>query len=205
MNQQRNRTVTENGKAPQNLSISPNDFEELLTTLQALAKRQKEADDNSKALQNVLEAVVEKLENLENQVNQLENSQKKPLNTLEKTIEGNHQALDGQLKDLKKAIGQELGSVKTEIQDKLSQYNSNFLVTWQEAQGDREQIKGLLEEKIDPPQMLKLGALILILSTLLNWGLVRLFPPNTNLIEQIKGRVNNIEIKLNRMEKPKGR
>jgi hypothetical protein len=53
--------------------------------------------------------------------------------------------------------------------------------------------------------MLKLGALVLILSTLLNWGLIRLLPPQGNLLEQIKGRVNNIEIKLNRMEKPKGR
>jgi hypothetical protein len=127
------------------------------------------------------------------------------LNTLEKTIEGNHQALGIQLKDLKKAQSQELGSVKTEIQDKLSRYNNNCLATWEEAQGDREQIKGLLAEKMEPPQMLKLGALVLILSSLLNWGLVRLFPPNTNLIEQIKGRVNNIEIKLNRIEKPKTR
>jgi len=127
------------------------------------------------------------------------------LKALEKTVEGNHQALDNQLKELKKSIGKELGSAKTEIQDKLSQYNRNCLVTWEEAQGDREQIKGLLAEKIEPPQMLKLGTLVLILSSLLNWGLVRLFPPNTNLIEQIKGRVNNIEIKLNRIEKPKTR
>jgi chromosome segregation ATPase len=197
--------VTGTGKVPQNLSISPNDFEELLTTLQALAERQKEADDNSKALQNVLEAVVEKLENLESQVNQLESSQQKILKPLDKRLENNYQALDNQLKDLKKAQSQELGSVKTEIQDKLSQYNSNCLLTWEEAQGDREQIKGLLEEKIEPPQMLKLGALVLILSSLLNWSLVWLFPPNTNLMEQIKGRVNNIEIKLNRLEKPKGR
>jgi DNA repair exonuclease SbcCD ATPase subunit len=148
---------------------------------------------------------VEKLENLENQVKQLESAQQKQIKPLDKRLENNHQALDIQLKDLKKAQSQELGAVKTEIQTSLSQYNSNCLLTWEEAQGDREQIKGLLEQKIQPPQMLKLGALVLILSTLLNWGLVRLFPPNTNLIEQIKGRVNNIEIKLNRMEKPKGR
>ncbi len=148
---------------------------------------------------------MEKLETLENRVNQLESSQQKQIKPLEKTIEGNHQALGIQLKDLKKAQSQELGAVKTEIQDKLSQYNSNCLATLEEAQGDREQIKGILAEKIEPPQMLKLGALVLILSTLLNWGLIRLLPPNTNLIEQIKGRINNIEIKLNRMEKPKGR
>jgi chromosome segregation ATPase len=193
--------VTGNGKAPPNISIWASDFKELLTTLQALAERHKQDDEDTRALQNVLEAIAERLETLENRVNQLESSQQKPLKALEKMVEGNHQALESQLKELKKAQSLELGSLRTEVQARLSGYNNNCLETWEAAREDRKPIQGLLEQIKEPSTPWKLGGLILILPTLLTWSLIRLLPPQGNLLEQIKGRVNNIEIKLNRLER----
>jgi hypothetical protein len=111
--------------------------------------------------------------------------------------------LDSQLKDLKKSQIKDLGSVKTEIQASLSQYNQNCLVTWEAAQKEKELTLGILEMVTEPSFLLKLGGLVLLLPTLLTWSFIRLLPPQGNLLEQIKGRVNNIEIKLNRLEKPR--
>jgi hypothetical protein len=134
-------------------------------------------------------------------INQLESSQQKLLKALEKIVENNHQALDNQINDLKKTYLKELVSAKTEIQARLLFYNNNSLATWEAVQEERKLTLGLLEKIKEPSTLVKLGSLVLILPTLLTWSLIRLLPPQGNLLEQIKGRVNNIEIKLNRREK----
>jgi DNA repair exonuclease SbcCD ATPase subunit len=207
----RNQTVTENGKTPQNLSLSPTDFKallttlealseshkQLLTTLKALAESRKETNKDTKALQNVLEAMTERLETQEELIEELDNSQQNLLETLEKKLERNHQTLLSQIKNSKEALSQD----NNEIQAHLSLYNQNCLVTWKAAQKERELTQGVLEKIIERSLLLKLGGLVLVLPALLTWSLIRFLPPQGNLLEQIKGRVNNIEIKLNRQEK----
>jgi cytochrome c556 len=206
----RNQTVTENGKTPQNLSLSPTDFKallttlealseshkQLLTTLKALAESRKETNKDTKALQNVLEAMTERLETQEELIEELDNSQQNLLETLEKKLERNHQTLLSQIKNWKEALSQD----NNEIQAHLSLYNQNCLATWKAAQ-ERELTQGVLEKIIERSLLLKLGGLVLVLPALLTWSLIRLLPPQGNLLEQIKGRVNNIEIKLNRQQK----
>ncbi|NJK50916.1 hypothetical protein HC931_24895 [Candidatus Gracilibacteria bacterium] len=43
--------------------------------------------------------------------------------------------------------------------------------------------------------------LILLFVSLVIWGLNRIFPPHSNKIQKSDGRVNNNEIRLNRIEK----
>ncbi|WP_287140298.1 hypothetical protein, partial [Crocosphaera sp.] len=153
---------------------SQQNYEELTKLLSNLIDKQTKTDDDYKTLVTVLETMAEKLENLENQLN--------------KNDKLHHQKLD---------------QLQASLSHKINELNGNYRLIWKAAQYEKQETKKLLDNVImfRPLTLLKLIGVILITSSLGTWILIKILPPNNHQLEKINGRVNNIEIKLNRMEK----
>ncbi len=154
--------------------ISQQSYEELTKLLSSLIDKQMKTDSDYKTLVTVLEKIAVKLENLENQLN--------------KNDQLHHQKLN---------------QVQNNLSYDIKELNDNYRLIWKAAQYEKQETKKLLDNVImfRPLTLLKLIGVVLITSSLGTWMLIKLLPPNSHQLEKINGLLNNIEIKLNRMEK----
>ena len=143
------RETNGNGKHPEN-QISQNNYDELIKLLSNLIDRQIQTDNDYKTLVNVLEAMTEKLENLETRINQVEQSHQKQLTLVQ-------------------------GSLST----KVNLLNTHCLATWKRSQEDTEELKTRLDNVIMIPllTLIKWIGVIMALLSLSTWLLIKILPP----------------------------
>ena len=214
-----------NGKIPSEPS-QVTDSTKFLTALELLTNGQKNWE-------NALVSLVEKLEKTDETLQLLVEKEKHSSQTIvtlierQKTLETTLQTLIG-----KQTTEQEnfdnLKSVLEALIARIERLENRQDKAWEQSQRSLEKKFNNLPESsrgiqktlnsdrygvlswhieaivLKPIELLKGTWTILLFMSLVIWGLNRIFPPNGRLLQEIKGRVNNNEIRLNRIEKKLG-